>query len=127
MGAVGALPPTVSESVSASTHPMVFGNFSHISINFHKNDTKNNMNIVIPSQKDNIKHLQFKNPDGALAQESSQGAPLARVSWLNFKEPIDNHFQIQFIKRILNKIAKPINKTYAGIKCMVQRFRTYFA
>ena len=32
--------------------PMVFGNFSHISIIFHKNCVKNVMNLVIPWQKE---------------------------------------------------------------------------
>ena len=30
-------------------------------------------------------------------------------------------------ERILNEIAKPFNKTYAGLKSMLQRLRIYFA
>ena len=33
----------------------------------------------------------------------------------------------QRVERILNKIALPVNKTYAGLKSMLQRFRIYFA
>ena len=32
----------------------------------------------------------------------------------------------QCVERILNKIAKPVNKTYAGLKSTLQRFRIYF-
>ena len=49
MGAVGALAPTVLVSLGASTH--VFGNFSNIYVNFHKDCTKNIMILVIPWQK----------------------------------------------------------------------------
>ena len=39
MGAVGALAPTVFESVGTSTH--AFGKFFHISTNFHENGLDN--------------------------------------------------------------------------------------
>ena len=32
----------------------------------------------------------------------------------------------QYAERILNKIEKPFNKTFAGLKCMLQGFRIYF-
>ena len=32
----------------------------------------------------------------------------------------------QYAERILNKIAKAINETFAGLKFMLQRFRIYF-
>ena len=50
MVAVGALAPKVFESV-------VFGNFSHTSINSHKNDVENVTNLLT---KYNIKHPQFE-------------------------------------------------------------------
>ena len=37
------------------------------------------------------------------------------------------HNFTQCVERILNKIALPVNKTYAGLKSMLQRFRIYFA
>ena len=33
----------------------------------------------------------------------------------------------QYVERILNKIEKPVNKTSAGLKSTLQRFRIYFA
>ena len=33
----------------------------------------------------------------------------------------------KYVERILNKIAKTFNKTYAGLKSMLQRFGMYFA
>ena len=50
MGTVGASPPTVFESVGASTH--VFCNLSHIPIIFYKNCVKNVMDLVIPWKKE---------------------------------------------------------------------------
>ena len=49
MGAVGAVALTVFVSVGASTH--AFGNFSYISINFHKNYAKRVMILAMPWQK----------------------------------------------------------------------------
>ena len=46
MDAVGALAPSVFEGVGLA--PMVFANFSHITINFHTNDLENVTNTVIP-------------------------------------------------------------------------------
>ena len=47
--------------------PMVFGNFSHNSINFYKNDIENVTNLSW--QKNNIKHPQFEVSNGCLAKE----------------------------------------------------------
>ena len=49
MGVVGALAPTVFVSMGASTH--AFGNFSYISISFHKDYDKKVMILAIHWQK----------------------------------------------------------------------------
>ena len=38
-----------------------------------------------------------------------------------------NYTTPQYAEWILNKIAKAINETLAGLKCMLQEFRIYFA
>ena len=50
---------------------------------------------------------------------------LALKAYSSFDSPIYDYVP-QYAERILNKIAKAINETFAGLKLMLQGFRIYF-
>ena len=58
---------------------MVFDNFSHTSINFHRNEMENVTNLVILWQRGKVKHPQFEIPNGGLVPNRYVVIAAARI------------------------------------------------
>jgi len=112
MGAVGASAPTVFENVGDT--PLVFGNFSHISIIFHKNWMKNVMNLVKPWQKEISSTHSSEFLTGSLLKKSTPKSSKFNVScYLNSnKTNLRKHSQDTWFTRFTLYILLKVGSKY---------------